>query len=106
MVKQLILAFALALVAGAATAEDGNATRGRGFAERMCTGCHAVAPGEPSSPLHTAPSFTAVANTPGMTALALNAFFRTSHKNMPNFIMATKDIEDVSAYILSLKTKP
>lgn len=95
-----------ALTAPAARADDGNPLRGQQFAEKMCTGCHAVHAGEPASPLHTAPSFTAVANSPGLTALALTAFFRTSHKNMPNFIIPADDTKDVIAYILSLKVKP
>lgn len=104
MVKRLLFAVLAAGFCNGALAQDGDAARGRAFVEKMCTGCHAVQPGEAASPLHTAPSFTAVADSPGLTALALGAFFRTSHKNMPNFILATKDIHDVSAYILSLKT--
>lgn len=102
--KQLILALGILPITSAAYAGDiGDVPRGRAYAEKMCTGCHAVEAGQPASPLHAAPSFTAVANSPGLTALALNAFFRTSHKTMPNFIIASQDIEDVSAYILSLK---
>lgn len=103
-----ITSLLLTLLAGSGMAsaqETGDAAQGRAFAANNCTACHAVQAGEEASPLHTAPSFTAVANTPGVTELALHTFFRTSHKNMPNFIIASKDIDDVTAYILSLKEK-
>ncbi len=103
--QRLLITLALATVATAALAQEGDPKKGAEFAEKNCTGCHAVRPGQNASPLHTAPSFTAVANSPGMTSIALTAFFRTSHKNMPNFIIASKDIEDINAYILSLKEK-
>ena len=101
--QRLLITLALATVATAALAQEGDPKKGAEFVEKNCTGCHAVRPGQQASPLHTAPSFTAVANSPGMTSIALTAFFRTSHKNMPNFIIASKDIEDINAYILSLK---
>lgn len=102
--KRLFLALVAASLGSGAFAQDGDGARGRAYVEKMCTGCHAVQPGEAASSLQTAPSFTAVADSPGLTELALNAFFRTSHKNMPNFVLTPKEIKDVSAYILSLKT--
>jgi len=44
-----------------------------------------------------------VAKTPGMTAIALTAILRTSHRNMPNIILADDDLRNVIAYILTLK---
>jgi hypothetical protein len=38
-----------------------------------------------------------------MTALALTAALQTSHKTMPNLIVAPEDRADVVAYILSLQ---
>ena len=51
-----------------------------------------------------APSFEAVANQPGTTALALKVFFRTSHKDMPNLVIAPDQGDALASYILSLKT--
>ena len=90
-----------------AFAQDaGDSRRGRDFAERTCFGCHAVSPGQMQSRLTKAPSFQAIADTPGMTGFALNAFLRSPHKSMPNFVIASRDISDVVAYILTLKSKP
>jgi cytochrome c len=50
-----------------------------------------------------APSFAAVAATPGMTAMALNVFFQTSHRNMPNLILTADQTREIIAYITSLK---
>jgi hypothetical protein len=52
-----------------------------------------------------APTFRAIANTPGMTALALTVFLRTPHRNMPNLIISDSDRDNVIAYILSLRDK-
>ena len=55
------------------------------------------------SPNSEAPSFTTVASTPGMTAIALNVFFQTPHKAMPNLILKTEQKNDIISYIISLK---
>jgi mono/diheme cytochrome c family protein len=98
---------ALAITGGwaaAAGAQDvGDVRAGENFAKRVCAECHAVAPGQvvPAA----APPFKAIANTPGMTALALAVFLRTSHRTMPNFVIADEDRDNVIAYILSLRNK-
>jgi mono/diheme cytochrome c family protein len=97
--------FLVAVLAGSAAAaqEAGDARKGLDFARRVCAECHGVAPGQtvPAA----APTFSAIANTPGMTALALTVFFRTPHRNMPNLVISDEDRENVTAYILSLRDK-
>jgi mono/diheme cytochrome c family protein len=87
----------------AAAQELGDARKGLDFAKRACAECHGVAPGQvvPAA----APTFRAIANTPGMTALALNVFLSTPHRNMPNLVIAGSDRDNVVAYILSLRDK-
>ena len=85
--------------------ERGDASKGRSFARKVCSECHAVLPSEPISPNAKAPIFKAIANTPGMTATALAAWLRTSHPTMPNLIIDPEDMDDVIAYILSLRDK-
>jgi mono/diheme cytochrome c family protein len=97
---------AIACVAGAAVAgaqEVGDARKGLKFAERVCAECHAVKAGQ-TVPA-TAPTFKAIANTPGMTALALTVFFRTPHRDMPNLVLSDDEREDVIAYILGLRDR-
>jgi mono/diheme cytochrome c family protein len=98
---------ALAFVAGsaAASAQDaGDARKGLRYAEQVCAECHAVKDGQYPVPA-AGPTFKAIANTPGMTAMALTVFFRTPHRDMPNLVLPEDERDDVIAYILSLKER-
>jgi mono/diheme cytochrome c family protein len=102
----------LALMSGCAAAgaqEVGDARKGLRFAEQVCAECHAVLKRQALSPMPSAPTFKAVANTPGMTATALTVWFRSSHptipKRMPNLVLQDEDMDNVIAYILSLRDK-
>jgi mono/diheme cytochrome c family protein len=77
--------------------------KGRVLARQVCAECHAVGRQSSRSPNSEAPSFAAVASTPGMTAMALNVFFQTSHRNMPNLILTVDQRKEIIAYITSLK---
>jgi mono/diheme cytochrome c family protein len=93
-----------ALAASPAHAQDARDVRlGHSLAHRICTECHAVEPTDSNSPNPLAPRFDAVAATPGMTAMALNAFLHTSHRNMPNIMLTSRQANRIIAYILSLK---
>ena len=78
-------------------------TPGRIYADAACASCHAVAPGQARSPNPKAPTFETIANAPGMTLMALNVALHTSHKTMPNLIIEPSRIEDLSAYLQTLK---
>jgi mono/diheme cytochrome c family protein len=84
--------------------EMGNAQHGQTLARQICASCHAVEPKEEFSPDLRAPTFDEIANNPGTTETALSAFFRGSHRSMPNFILKPDEISNITAYILSLKT--
>jgi mono/diheme cytochrome c family protein len=84
-------------------AEIGDPTLGLRYAEQNCASCHAVAAGQSLSPNPSAPAFDAVANTPGMTGIALNAWLHTPHPSMPNLIVDPDRIDDLSAYLATLK---
>ena len=45
-----------------------------------------------------------VANTPGMTELALTVWLQSSHPTMPNIVLKQDDLRNVVAYIRSLET--
>jgi mono/diheme cytochrome c family protein len=98
------LASALAAAAWNANAQDGDVAAGRDFAREACITCHVVDPAN-ASPRVVAigPNFQDIANTKGMTATALRVFLTTSHPKMPNLILTSEQIADVSAYILSLR---
>jgi len=96
----LCLAFALA---PARAQEAGDAEAGLGLARSVCAGCHVVERGQPPQPESPAPSFESLARTPGMTALAINVLLRTPHRTMPNLVLNEREVDDLAAYILSLK---
>ena len=50
-----------------------------------------------------APTFQSVADTPGMTELALSVWLQSSHPTMPNIILSQDDLRNVVAYIRSLE---
>ena len=85
--------------------EFGDPRKGLTYAQKTCAQCHAVLRRETTSPNPKAPAFKPVANTPGMTALALTVWLRTSHPTMPNLIIEPNDLDDVVAYITSLREK-
>ena len=97
-------ALAIVLVASPALAvEIGDKGSGLRIAEAECTECHAVLDNGAKSANPNAPTFPAIANTPGMTAIALRTWFRTPHPTMPNLIISEADSDDLIAYIQSLK---
>jgi mono/diheme cytochrome c family protein len=87
-----------------AFAQEGNAGDGLVVAQQTCAICHATSKGQPS-PNASAPTFEAIANVPGMTAIALQASLQTSHRSMPNLILSADERRNVVAYILSLKSR-
>jgi mono/diheme cytochrome c family protein len=82
---------------------SGNPASGLRYAEQACAQCHAIAPGSALSPAPDAPPFEAIANTPGMTRMALNAWLHSPHENMPQLIVDPDRIDDLSAYLATLK---
>jgi mono/diheme cytochrome c family protein len=103
--KKLMMAAAAALLVSsyAAAAQDADVEAGAAYAEQVCAACHAVLANEKISPLLEAPSFQSVADTPGMTELALSVWLQSSHPTMPNIILKQDDARNVVAYIRSLK---
>jgi mono/diheme cytochrome c family protein len=92
------------LVASGANGQNvGDAAKGRAFAQQICAECHNIDKGQRPSPNGLAPNFETVARTPGLTAIALTAALRTSHRTMPNIIIPDDDLRNVVAYVLTLQ---
>jgi mono/diheme cytochrome c family protein len=99
----MVVAAAALLASGhAANAQDADIEAGAAYAQQVCAACHAVLPNEEISPLPQAPTFQSVADTPGMTELALSVWLQSSHPTMPNIILKQDDLRNVVAYIRSL----
>ncbi len=83
--------------------ESGTVQRGLALARQVCSECHAVQPQQLQSPNTRAPTFLALATTPGMTSTALTVALTTPHAGMPMFRLSADQRESVIDYILSLK---
>jgi mono/diheme cytochrome c family protein len=102
-----VAVFLLALGTQTASAQDlGDPRAGAAYADQICSECHGVHSGVRVSPNERAPAFQIVAETRGMSEMALRAWFRTPHPSMPNLVIRNKDADDVISYILSLKRRP
>jgi mono/diheme cytochrome c family protein len=94
----------LVLASGVSVAQEGGDVRsGRMLAQMTCAECHAIGKGQLRSRNGQAPTFAALASTPGMNAMNIRVALRTAHREMPNLALKSEEIEDVAAYILSLK---
>ena len=102
MLKVAVALAGLAVPGIVCAADMGDPQRGLVYAKKACSECHAVEKGE-VSPNIKAPSFGAVADSPGMTKRALVVWLQSSHHaTMPNFMIAPDDLDNVIAYIMSL----
>ena len=105
MMHTVTLVGIFAASAYAANAQDasGNPEAGRLYAREVCSPCHAVTAEQASQRMiAVAPDFQRIANTPGMSAIALRAFLQTPHPKMPNLILTPEQSADVIAFVLSL----
>jgi mono/diheme cytochrome c family protein len=111
----LSLAPALALLGNtAANSEEATSElviAGHDFALKICANCHVVAKDQDSVPIlkPPAPSFTAIVARPEATEASLRSFLSNPHgklrqnSKMPNFQLADFQIDQIVAYLLSLK---
>lgn len=84
----------------------GDAFRGKALAAQFCSECHNTLDNDERSPDPKATSFPVIANTWGMTAMALGVWMQTGHPTMPNIRLKPETTDDIIAYILSLRTRP
>ncbi|QBR70766.1 cytochrome C552 [Beijerinckiaceae bacterium] len=82
---------------------NGDTGMGRQLAKNWCSDCHAVGPNDETN--GDGPSFVSIANMPSTTSISLHAFLQTSHERMPNLVLTQTQIDDVVAYILSLRSE-
>ncbi len=80
----------------AADPEDGYR-----LAKQWCTSCHIIGPGEPGS--DAARPFVSIAQDPGFTADGIRAWLADPHPPMPNFNLSRTEVEQIVAYLRSLR---
>ena len=81
----------------------GDISQGQALARNVCAECHRVEKGQASRKLSPALAFQEIADKPARTRLSLRVFLKTPHRNMPNLVLTETDIDNVIAYIHSLK---
>ena len=89
--------------AGASGSSQRRVSEGHRLAQAWCQPCHAIEP-HMAGFFDLAPSFQSVADRGGTTALSLKVFWRTSHQDMPNLVIAPDQADALSEYILSLRS--
>ena len=80
-----------------------DAKHGSELAERLCSGCHIVAPNSARTANPDVPSFSEIARKNGVTAERLAGRIIVPHPAMPNTQLTVAEIRDIVAYILTLK---
>ena len=101
MKRHLLLAAALMLTSAAEAQRSGDVRRGQNLARQICAACHAVEKTIGVSPNAQAPTFRAIAATPGLSELGLYAAVRTPHPAMPLLVPDSSELKDLIAYIRS-----
>jgi mono/diheme cytochrome c family protein len=114
VVALLTMATGIAAYHAAAQSLDARIQRGRAIANSICWACHVVAPDQEFSPIlrSPGPDFRAIGRRQDATADTLAAFLHSTHRlqgkpyAMPNPRLTDEMIEQVVAYILSLRDRP
>lgn len=106
MKRMILPVLSLALTGAFLASARADGAEGARIVKESCASCHAVgAEADAKSPDPKAPRFIDVANMPSTTELSIKVFLRSSHKNMPNFILSPEEADAVAAHILGLKKK-
>lgn len=92
------------LAINAAQAQD--IANGKVIAEVWCGNCHRVDTTDPRPVRDATPSFATIARKKSTTAASLATFLQTRHRGMPDLTLSRDEINDVSAYLLSLRGAP
>jgi mono/diheme cytochrome c family protein len=104
MRNQIQLALLACLAAVPAMAQEGDAVAGRVLAQRLCSSCHLVTADQAGPVPDGVPSFMAVAARPDMTRERLvEVMISPSHAAMPPPPLERSQMQDVAAYLLSLR---
>lgn len=100
----LLVAGTMSMPAVTASAQGaGDRDRGREISERLCASCHNTAESGKSSALDPAPPFSSIAELTSTTAISLHVVLQAPHQRMPSNALAFSEVNDIVAYILSLR---
>ncbi len=82
-----------------------DSVRGYQTATKLCTNCHIIDRGQTGMAQPGVPSFNYMANKPGQSSDKLATIMIHPFPPMIDAHLTTHEIKDISAYILSLKSK-
>src|SRR5947209_4686864 len=91
-----------AVVAANSPSFAADAAKGADLAQRMCVGCHVVGTTAVGPVQQGPPSFRAVGQSQ-KSADQLKAFLANPHGVMPNFSLTRTEIDDLIAYVQTLR---
>jgi len=98
----LVLVATLSAAATGLAQSVGDAQVGRDVAASLCSPCHQI-DGVARDPNRVPPGFGAIADMASQTELSLRVFLQTPHGDMPRYQLSKNEIDDIIAYILSLR---
>ena len=110
-----VLIFAALATAPTSWADSNGVAPGMGhdLAQRLCTSCHLIEPGQANPPGHIGgPAFQTVANRPDTSERSLRKHLRTTHTNsmiplaMPNPQLSEDELNKIISYVTSLRQRP
>ena len=106
MKHPVVLGAALMLVATAASAQTAPADPAVGLtaAKRWCADCHVIAGDQRGAGPDAAPTWTSLMRDPAVTPGGLRQFLLAPHRGMPNLQLSRQDIDDIVAYMLTLRS--
>jgi len=109
MSKRTIARFGLAasvsIVFATLTEAMADPATGESLAGQWCVQCHGIR-ADRLSPNLAAPTFPELAAEPSITEYSLRALLRSPHETMPHITFTPDQLDDIVAYIMSLKPKP
>ena len=100
IISVLVAAFTLP-----ARAQDSEAERGRALADRLCARCH-LNPGQgEKTTAGEIPGFKAVANRPQQDVEGIVMWLQSIPPMMPNHHLTRQEMDELAAFIMSLRDK-
>jgi len=99
----MIMGATVALLGSSAGQQmPGSTLRGRDLAKIWCGGCHWVDQNQAVAG-DAVPTFKSIASMKSTTSLSLHVFLQRPHALMPDWRLTNEEIDDVVAYILSIR---
>jgi mono/diheme cytochrome c family protein len=98
----MIMGATVALLGSSAGQQmPGSTLRGRDLAKTWCGGCRWVDQNQRWPEM--LPTFKSIASMKSTTSLSLHVFLQRPHALMPDWRLTNEEIDDVVAYILSIR---